>query len=119
MRNSKDGSSRIIPDKENGNKNNNSKRRSELNESIVLQILSAANGGATEIEIKTHTDIGSDELLREYLDHLIKNGLVGYYDRSPSVYRTTDKGLRFLESLESVETGGANHKPPKGLFHIT
>ena len=89
---------------------------------IVSQILSIANGGASESEIKSKiTNFRSgnnDELLAEYLEHLIKNGFIGYDDTDPHVYRTTDEGLRFLESYERIGAGTDHHEPPKGMFHI-
>ena len=106
-----------------GNKDNKVNRKViEDDDNIVSQILSIANGGASESEIKSKiTNFRSgnnDELLAEYLEHLIKNGFIGYDDTDPHVYRTTDEGLRFLESYERIGAGTDHHEPPKGMFHI-
>jgi predicted transcriptional regulator len=107
----------------NSNEGNKVNRRIEDNDNnIVLQILSIANGGASESEIKSKiTNLRSsdnDKLLTEYLKHLIKSGFIGYDDTDPHVYKTTEEGLRFLESYERIETGTDHHEPPKGMFHI-
>ena len=91
-----------------------------LNDDIVLQILSIANGGASISEIRSRitNPPQQDVLLNEYLAQLIKSGLIGYDDKDSNIYTTTDEGLRFLESYERVNTGTADHEPPKGLFHV-
>ena len=91
-------------------------------DNVVLQILSIANGGASENDIKSQIkSLASDtKLLESYLEHLMDSGLIGYEDdkRESRVYITTDEGLRFLKSFERVETGADRHEPPKGLLHL-
>jgi predicted transcriptional regulator len=90
-------------------------------DNVVLQILSIANGGASENDIKTQIkSLASDtNLLKTYIEHLMDSGLIGYDDRGKSrVYITTEEGIRFLKSFERVETGAARHDPPKGLLHL-
>jgi predicted transcriptional regulator len=99
------------------------KRIVEVDNNVVLQVLSAANGGASENEIKSQIkSFESDtKLLKGYLEHLMDSGLIGYDDdrgAEPRVYVTTDEGLRFLKSYERVETGTDRHEPPKGLLHL-
>jgi predicted transcriptional regulator len=110
-------------DRMNGNENEkNGKRIIRIDDNVVLQILSIANGGASENDIKSGIEsLASDaNLLEGYLEHLMNSGLIGYDDSGakPRVYITTDNGLRFLKSYERVETGAARHEPPKGLLHI-
>jgi predicted transcriptional regulator len=92
----------------NGNKDDKCNRRVvEEDDKIVLQILSIANGGASEHEIKSQiTSLAmadDNKLLNEYVEHLMKSHLIGYDHRTPHVYRTTNKGLRFLESHKRTE----------------
>jgi predicted transcriptional regulator len=99
------------------------KRKVNVDNNVVLQVLSAANGGASENEIKSQIkSFESDtKLLKGYLEHLMDSGLIGYDDdrgAEPRVYVTTDEGLRFLKSYERVETGADRHEPPKGLLHL-
>jgi predicted transcriptional regulator len=98
------------------------KRVIRYDDDVVLQILSIANGGAAENDIKSQIkSLSSDtKLLESYLEHLTDTGLIGYNDErtEPRVYITTDEGLRFLKSFERVETGADRHEPPKGLLHL-
>ena len=99
------------------------KRIVKVDNNIVLQVLSVANGGASENDIKSKIkSLESDtKLLKGYLEHLMDSGLIGYDDdrgAEPRVYLTTDEGLRFLKSYERIETGADRHEPPKGLFHL-
>jgi predicted transcriptional regulator len=107
----------------NGNENEKSgKRIIRDDDNVVLQILSIANGGASENDIKSQIkSLASDtKLLESYLEHLMDSGLIGYEDdgKESRVYITTDEGLRFLKSFERVETGADRHEPPKGLLHL-
>jgi predicted transcriptional regulator len=99
------------------------KRIVKVDNNVVLQVLSVANGGASENEIKSQIkSFESDtQLLKGYLEKLMDSGLIGYVDdrgAEPRVYVTTDDGLRFLKSYERVEMGADRHEPPKGLLHL-
>jgi predicted transcriptional regulator len=99
------------------------KRIVKVDNNVVLQVLSVANGGASENEIKSQIkSFESDtQLLKGYLEQLMDSGLIGYDDdrgAEPRVYVTTDDGLRFLKSYERVEMGADRHEPPKGLLHL-
>jgi predicted transcriptional regulator len=104
------------------NDQKSAKRIVKVDDNVVLQVLSVANGGASENDIKSQIkSLESDtKLLKGYLEHLMGSGLIGYDDRGaePRVYITTDEGLRFLKSYERVETGADRHEPPKGLLHL-
>jgi predicted transcriptional regulator len=102
---------------------NGAKRIVKVDNNVVLQVLSAANGGASENEMKSKIkSFESDtKLLKGYLEHLMESGLIGYDDdrgAEPRVYVTTDEGLRFLKSYERIETGTDRHEPLKGLLHL-
>src|SRR5215212_4680793 len=95
----------------------------KVDNNVVLQVLSVANGGASENEIKSKIkSFESDtKLLKGYFEHLMDSGLIGYNDdrgAKPRIYVTTDEGLRFLKSYERIETGADRHEPPKGLLHL-
>ena len=100
------------------------KRIVKVDNNVVLQVLSVANGGASENEIKSQIkSFESDtNLLKGYLEQLMDSGLIGYDDddrgAEPRVYVTTDDGLRFLKSYDRIETGADRHEPPKGLPHL-
>ena len=62
---------------------------------IAEMILDAANGGATKTKIMYKAFLSFSQL-REYLAVLEKNGLIEYED-GMRAYRTTEKGIQFLE----------------------
>ena|SRR5579884_1501073 len=100
-------------------KDNKGKENDVLDNDVLLEILSIANGGASLSEIKSRiTKLKPGVLLSKYLDHSIQSNLLGYDDQDPTIYTTTEEGLRFLESYERVETGTADKQPPEGLFDI-
>ena len=107
----------------NDNNEKGAKRIVKVDNNIVIQVLSVANGGASENDIKSKIkSLESDtKLLKGYLEHLMDSGLIGYdEDRGAElrVYVTTDQGLRFLKSYERIEMGADHHEPPKGLLHL-
>ena len=115
---------RVYTDRMNGNENEKSGKRIIRgdDDNVVLQILSIANGGASENDIKSQIkSLASDtKLLESYLERLMDSGLIGYENNRGEnrVYVTTDEGLRFLKSFEKVEMGADRHEPPKGLRHL-
>ena len=68
---------------------------------ITEMILEAANGGATKTRIMYKAFLSFSQL-REYLAVLQKNGLIEYED-GMRAYRTTDKGIRFLEIQNKMD----------------
>jgi predicted transcriptional regulator len=62
---------------------------------ITSQILEAAIGGATKSKIMYKSFL-SFEQLKEYLDVLVKNGLLAYDKSTPFLYKTTSKGQKFV-----------------------
>jgi predicted transcriptional regulator len=67
---------------------------------ITAQILEAANGGVTKTKIMYKAFLSYAQL-KEYLAVLIENGLLEYIE-GDQVYRTTDKGNRFLKIYNQI-----------------
>jgi predicted transcriptional regulator len=68
---------------------------------LTSNILEAANGGATKTKIMYKAFLSYAQL-KEYLAVLIQNDLV--IQDMEGIYRTTSKGIRFLET--SRQLGG-------------
>jgi predicted transcriptional regulator len=66
---------------------------------IVVEILRAANSGATAKVKLMYRSYLSYTQLNEYLIVLVRNGLIDY-DARTNLYRTTEKGARFLNLYE-------------------
>ncbi len=64
---------------------------------ITAQILEAANGGVTKTKIMYKAFLSYAQL-KEYL---IENGLLEYIE-GEQVYKTTDKGNRFLKIYNQI-----------------
>lgn len=67
---------------------------------IIVSILEAARFEATKTKIMYSSYLSSHQL-RVYLELGIRNGLFAY-DSAKQRYRTTEKGLRLLESYNNV-----------------
>ena len=67
---------------------------------LVSNILEAANGGATKTKIMYKAFLSYAQL-KEYLSVLVENGLLEYIE-GEQVYRTTDKGNRFLKIYNQI-----------------
>ena len=67
---------------------------------ITAQILEAANGGATKTKIMYKAFLSYAQL-KEYLTVLIENNLLDYHE-GERVYKTTDKGNRFLKIYNQI-----------------
>ena len=73
---------------------------------IVVQILEAANGneesdGITRTKIMYKVSLENVQL-NEYLALLIENGLL-HYDSAMSKFKTTEKGLTFLQGYNQID----------------
>jgi predicted transcriptional regulator len=66
---------------------------------IVSNILDAANGGATKTKIMYNAFLSYNQL-KEYLPVLIENNLI--YLESTQIYKTTEKGLKFLKMHNEI-----------------
>ncbi len=76
------------------------KHRSRIE--IISQILETANGGVTsKIKIMSKVNLSYTQL-KEYLQVLTQNSLLGY-DLDTQTFRTTEKGLRFLHIYNQME----------------
>ena len=67
---------------------------------ITAQILEAANGGVTKTKIMYKAFLSYAQL-KEYLTVLIENGLLEYIE-GEQIYRTTEKGNRFLKIYNRI-----------------
>ena len=76
------------------------KYRSKID--IFGTILEAANGGDTTKTKIMYAAFLSYDQLREYLRILTENGLLDY-DSNTRTFKTTEKGLRFLDAYKHVD----------------
>lgn len=67
---------------------------------ITAQILEAANGGVTKTKIMYKAFLSYAQL-KEYLTVLIENGLLEYLE-GEQIYKTTEKGNRFLKIYNQI-----------------
>ena len=67
---------------------------------ITAQVLEAANGGSTKTKIMYKAFLSYAQL-KEYLSVLIENGLLEYIE-GEQIYKTTDKGNRFLKIYNQI-----------------
>ncbi|HKF27367.1 MAG TPA: winged helix-turn-helix domain-containing protein [Nitrososphaera sp.] len=67
---------------------------------ITAQILEAANGGVTKTKIMYKAFLSYAQL-KEYLTVLIENALLEYIE-GEQIYRTTEKGNRFLKIYNQI-----------------
>jgi predicted transcriptional regulator len=72
------------------------KHRSRLEIISLILDIASRNGGATQKKILYRAYL-SYQHLKEYLILLQENELIKYQEEQGRVYRTTDKGLRFLD----------------------
>jgi predicted transcriptional regulator len=78
---------------------------------ITAQILEAANGGVTKTKIMYKAFLSYAQL-KEYLTVLIENGLLEYIE-GEQIYRTTEKGNRFLKIYNQIGEYVAADVPEK------
>ena len=67
---------------------------------IVSHILEAANGGATKTKIMYKAFLSYAQL-KEYLAILAQNGLLT--NDVPATYKTTSKGIKFLNMVRQMD----------------
>jgi predicted transcriptional regulator len=68
---------------------------------IISEILEAANGGASRTRIKYKALLSYNQL-KEYLTLLTEKGLLDYDQQEVQTFKTTDKGLRFLDIYNRI-----------------
>ena len=74
---------------------------------IASQVLEAANGGASKIQIM-YRALLSYKQMKQYVNFLTEKGLLIYDNNNHQqggvqTFRTTEKGLRFLEIYNGLE----------------
>jgi predicted transcriptional regulator len=67
---------------------------------IVVNILDAANGGASKTKLMYKAFLSYGQL-KEYLSLLIENNLIEYRDGSHK-FKTTEKGLNYLKKHNEI-----------------
>jgi len=72
------------------------KHRSRLEIISLILDIATRNDGVTQKKILYRAYL-SYEHLKKYLTLLQENELINYYEQEGKVYRTTDKGLHFLD----------------------
>ncbi len=69
---------------------------------IISHVLEAANGGASKIRIM-YKALLSYKQMKEYVDFLVEKGLIEYnYQQEMHIFRTTEKGLEFLDAYNQI-----------------
>ena len=69
---------------------------------VINSILTAANGGGVaKTKIMYQAFVNHDQL-KEYLILLIRTGLL-LYDEEMQTFKTTEKGLRFLQTYNHID----------------
>ncbi len=68
---------------------------------IASRILESASGGTTKTKIMYKAFLSYAQL-KEYLAVLEENGLLAY-DKGEQIYKTTQKGLHFLDITTSLQ----------------
>ncbi len=74
---------------------------------IVSDVLDVANGGASKIQIM-YRAVLSHKQMKEYVSFLIERGFLAYDNitnkhKKAQVFKTTEKGLRFLETYHVLD----------------
>jgi predicted transcriptional regulator len=72
------------------------KHRSRLEIISLILDIATRNDGVTQKKILYRAYL-SYEHLKKYLTLLQENELINYYEQEGKIYRTTDKGLHFLD----------------------
>jgi len=91
--------------------------KKDLDNDLVLKLLSAINGGANKAKLESVSGVSSSQV-HDYLQELIKDGLVGYEVSDGTTLVITEKGSRFLLSYERVAASQVEHEPPRGLLDL-
>ena len=68
---------------------------------LIAQILESANGGATKTKIMYKSFLSYAQL-KEYVAMLVANELLAY-DKKTELYKTTEKGHRFLKIYNQMD----------------
>lgn len=68
---------------------------------LASDVLESANGGTTKTKIMYKAFLSYSQL-KEYLAMLIQNELLAH-DVENNMYRTTSKGIRFLENSQKLD----------------
>ena len=78
---------------------------------IISQILEAANGGITKTKVMYKAFLSYTQM-NENLTALIEKDLLRY-DENTRIFRTTEKGLRFLDIYNRISAMIKEEQPPQ------
>ncbi len=76
-------------------------KRVRLRKQIMLQILGICSGGASKTKIVMEANLNY-KTVKPYLDLLIVRDLINLKREYPSLYVTTDKGIRLMNDLKAI-----------------
>ncbi|MDM7934438.1 MAG: winged helix-turn-helix domain-containing protein [Methanothrix sp.] len=72
-------------------------------ETIIKEILNTCTGGATKTRIVYQANLNF-RTVNPYLELLMSNDLIAVRRDPHIVYETTEKGLKLMQSLNSIQT---------------
>jgi len=77
-----------------------SKKRSDME--IYADILKVATGGARKSHIVYKANLNF-KIVKKYLSNLRESGLITDPENESKLYRTTEKGLKYLDHFEGLK----------------
>ena len=69
---------------------------------IIATILEAGNGGIGKTRLLTKANLTSSQF-KKYIELLVEKGLLSESDREGRQYKTTDRGLQYLDLYNSIK----------------
>ena len=69
---------------------------------IIATILEAANGGIGKTRLLTKANLTSSQF-KKYIELLLEKGLLGESDKEGRQFKTTSRGLQYLELYNSIK----------------
>lgn len=69
---------------------------------IIMEILEIAKGGTGKTAILYGANLNS-KLVNKYLDELVEKNFLEVTERPNKSFKTTEKGLKFLENFEEIK----------------
>jgi predicted transcriptional regulator len=82
---------------------------------IISQILEAANGGASKTKIMYKAVLSYNQM-KECVKLLTEKGLLGYDQQEVQTFKTTEKGLRFLDIYNRISDMIKEEQPQQQMW---
>jgi predicted transcriptional regulator len=82
---------------------------------IISQILEAANGGASKTRIMYKAVLSYNQM-KECVKLLTEKGLLGYDQQEVQTFKTTEKGLRFLDIYNRISDMIKEEQPQQQMW---